>query len=199
MVAPALIAAAWNMPGTPEYWKELAPESAALLVEFGGADDAALDAHVVARARAPRASNELLQPAEFTRDARAGRARLDRARGAVRARRPAAPARHGADRRGRLRPPGADRRVRRATCRRCSAKHGFLPGVAGHASAGNLHFQLTPDFSKPEDLERYEAFMERARRADRGQVRRLAEGRARHRREHGAVRRARVGRRRRRR
>ncbi len=33
-------------------------------------------------------------------------------------------------------------------------------GVAGHASAGNLHFQLTPDFSKPEDIERYEAFME---------------------------------------
>jgi D-lactate dehydrogenase len=39
-------------------------------------------------------------------------------------------------------------------------EHGFLPGVAGHASAGNLHFMLTPDFSKPEDLERYDAFME---------------------------------------
>ncbi len=38
-------------------------------------------------------------------------------------------------------------------------EHGFLPGVAGHASAGNLHFMLTPDFAKPEDLERYEAFM----------------------------------------
>jgi D-lactate dehydrogenase len=37
--------------------------------------------------------------------------------------------------------------------------HGFLPGVAGHASAGNLHFMLTPDFAKQEDLERYEAFM----------------------------------------
>ena len=34
MVAPTLIAAAWNMPGTPERWKELPPESAALLVEF---------------------------------------------------------------------------------------------------------------------------------------------------------------------
>ena len=38
-------------------------------------------------------------------------------------------------------------------------EHGFLPGVAGHASAGNLHFMLTPDFAKPEDLDRYEAFM----------------------------------------
>ncbi len=38
-------------------------------------------------------------------------------------------------------------------------EHGFLPGVAGHASAGNLHFMLTPDFGEQEDLERYEAFM----------------------------------------
>ena len=38
-------------------------------------------------------------------------------------------------------------------------KHGFLPGVAGHASAGNLHFMLTPDFAEPEDRERYDAFM----------------------------------------
>ena len=39
-------------------------------------------------------------------------------------------------------------------------EHGFLPGVAGHASAGNLHFMLTPDFAKPEDLRRYDEFME---------------------------------------
>ena len=38
MVAPALIAAAWNMPGTPEYWRELPFESAALIVEFGAED-----------------------------------------------------------------------------------------------------------------------------------------------------------------
>ena len=38
-------------------------------------------------------------------------------------------------------------------------EHGFLTGVAGHASAGNLHFMLTPDFAEPGDRERYEAFM----------------------------------------
>ena len=38
-------------------------------------------------------------------------------------------------------------------------KHGFLPGVAGHASAGNLHFLLTPDFAKQADVERYDAFI----------------------------------------
>ena len=72
-------------------------------------------------------------------------------------------------------------------------KHGFLTGVAGHASAGNLHFLLTPSSREPADRDRYESFMTRAGRADRGQVRRLAEGRARHRAQHGALRRARVG------
>ena len=66
-------------------------------------------------------------------------------------------------------------------------EHGFLAGVAGHASAGNLHFMLTPDFAKQEDLERYEAFMARPGRADRRQVRRLAQGRARDRDQHGAL------------
>ena len=73
---------------------------------------------------------------------------------------------------GRLRLPGSAliiedvcvRPERIAECARdlqeLLAKHGFLVGVAGHAAAGNLHFQLTPDFSKPEDVERYEAFME---------------------------------------
>ena len=38
MVAPTLIAAAWNMPGTPEAGGSCRSTSAALLVEFGGAD-----------------------------------------------------------------------------------------------------------------------------------------------------------------
>ena len=52
MVAPALITAAWNMVGAPEEWSELPPESAVLLVEYGAATDAELDAQVAAgRAR----------------------------------------------------------------------------------------------------------------------------------------------------
>ncbi len=39
-------------------------------------------------------------------------------------------------------------------------KHGFLTSVAGHASAGNLHCLLTPNFGEPADLERYDAFMD---------------------------------------
>src|SRR5919106_3280368 len=44
MVAPALITAAWNMVGAPQEWKELPPESAVLLVEFGAESETELDA-----------------------------------------------------------------------------------------------------------------------------------------------------------
>jgi D-lactate dehydrogenase len=157
MVAPALIAAAWNMPGTPEYWKELPPGSAALLVEFGGSDDAELDDHV-RRAEEILAGQGTLRKPAFTRDA--GQIELawtvrEGLFGLV----------------GRLRPAGTaliveDVCVPPERIAECASdlqgllgKHGFLVGVAGHASAGNLHFQLTPDFSKAEDLARYEAFM----------------------------------------
>ncbi|MFI4985634.1 MAG: FAD-binding and (Fe-S)-binding domain-containing protein [Solirubrobacterales bacterium] len=158
MVAPALIAAAWNMNGTPEYWRELPFESAALILEFGGADDGTLDASQ-ARAAEILGRHELILPLRFTRE----REEIELAWtvreglfGLV----------------GRLRPPGTAliiedvcvRPERIAECARdlqaLLGKHEFLVGVAGHASAGNLHFQLTPDFSKPEDLERYHAFME---------------------------------------
>lgn len=158
MVAPALITAAWNMVGAPQEWKELDPTSAALLVEYGGATAAELDAQV-ARATELLGAHETIRPIDFTRDAEeietAWRVR-EGLQGLV----------------GRLRLPGTalileDVCVPPARIAECArdlqpllTEHGFLPGVAGHASAGNLHFMLTPDFSKPEDIERYEAFME---------------------------------------
>ncbi len=157
MVAPALIAAAWSLPDTPEHWRELPPESAALIVELAGDDDAQLDT-LEAAAMDVLGEHELIAPARFTRDHTeielAWRVR-EGLFGLV----------------GRLRAPGSAliiedvcvRPERIAECARdlqeMLGKHGFLVGVAGHASAGNLHFQLTPDFSKPEDIERYEAFM----------------------------------------
>ncbi|MHB8242233.1 MAG: FAD-binding and (Fe-S)-binding domain-containing protein [Solirubrobacteraceae bacterium] len=158
MVAPALIAAAWSLPGLPEHWRELPPESAALIVEFAGEDSGALDA-CEAAGEAALAPHELIAPARFTRDRdeieMAWRVR-EGLFGLV----------------GRLRAQGSAliiedvcvRPERIAECARdlqvLLGKHQFLVGVAGHASAGNLHFQLTPDFSKPEDITRYEAFME---------------------------------------
>jgi D-lactate dehydrogenase len=157
MVAPALITAAWNMVGAPQEWKELPPESAVLLVEYGGADAPALDAQV-GRAEEILASHELIRPLAFTRE-------LEEIELAWRVREGL----HGLI--GRVRPEGTalivedvcvpPARIAEAAkdLQALLGQHGFLPGVAGHASAGNLHFMLTPDFAKQEDLERYEAFM----------------------------------------
>jgi D-lactate dehydrogenase len=154
MVAPALITAAWNMVGAPQEWKELPPESAVLLVEYGDELDAQ-----VARAEKILASHELIRPLAFTREPEeielAWRVR-EGLHGLV----------------GRVRPEGTalivedvcvpPERIAEGAkdLQALLGEHGFLPGVAGHASAGNLHFMLTPDFAKQEDLERYEAFMQ---------------------------------------
>jgi D-lactate dehydrogenase len=159
MVAPALIVAAHNIPGAPEAWKELDPASAALLVEFGASSEAELDA-AEGRAAEVVAGHDLLAPPAFTRDEETIDA-FWRVREGL----------HGLV--GRLRPPGTALIVedvcvpppRIAECavelQALLGEHQFLTGVAGHASAGNLHFMLTPDFSKPEDIERYESFMEK--------------------------------------
>jgi D-lactate dehydrogenase len=157
MVAPALITAAWNMVGAPEEWKELPPESAVLLVEFGGADEAELDRYV-AGAMELLGSHETIRPIEFTREAEEIELSW-RVREGL----------HGLI--GKLRLPGTSLIVEDVCVpperiaegardlQALLGEHGFLPGVAGHASAGNLHFMLTPDFAKQEDLDRYEAFM----------------------------------------
>jgi D-lactate dehydrogenase len=158
MVAPALITAAWNMVGAPQEWKELPPESAVLLVEFGGEDEGDLAAQVL-RAEAILGSHELIRPLAFTQEPEevelAWRVR-EGLHGLI----------------GRVRPEGTALIVEDVCVppariaegakdlQALLGEHGFLPGVAGHASAGNLHFMLTPDFAKQEDLERYEAFMQ---------------------------------------
>jgi D-lactate dehydrogenase len=157
MVAPALIVAAYNMVGAPEEWKELPPESAVLLVEFGAETDAELDGYVAAAGEI-LASHETIRPIGFTRDAEeielAWRVR-EGLHGLV----------------GRVRLPGtalivedvcvSPERIAEGArdLQALLGEHGFLPGVAGHASAGNLHFMLTPDFAKQEDFDRYESFM----------------------------------------
>jgi D-lactate dehydrogenase len=157
MVAPALITAAWNMPGAPQEWKELPPESAVLLLEFGAETDSELDDYLAA-ANEILSAHETIRPIAFTRAAEeielAWRVR-EGLHGLV----------------GRLRLPGTALIVEdvcvpperiaegAADLQALLGEHGFLPGVAGHASAGNLHFMLTPDFAKQEDLDRYEAFM----------------------------------------
>jgi D-lactate dehydrogenase len=157
MVAPTLIAAAWNMPGTPERWKELPPDSAALLVEFRAEDPAELDSLETEALEILREYEPIDEPGfsrEHERVEMLWRVR-EGMQGLLAA----------------MRAPGVTMiiedicvppaRVAEAAedVRALLLAHGFLAGVAGHASAGNLHFLLTPNFGEPADLERYDRFM----------------------------------------
>ncbi len=157
MVAPTLIAAAYNMPGTPARWKDLPLESAALLIEFRSDDEAALDA-LEAGALEILAERKLTEPARFSRD-----------RGEIEMLWHVREGLHGLL--ASMRAPGQQliiedvcvppARIAEAAedLRALLGEHGFLQGVAGHASAGNLHFMLTPNFGERADMERYDAFM----------------------------------------
>ncbi|HKJ36806.1 MAG TPA: FAD-binding and (Fe-S)-binding domain-containing protein [Solirubrobacterales bacterium] len=159
MVAPALMVAANSIPGTPGEWKELPIESAALLIEFGGIEENDL-AKAEARADDVLEAHEKLGLADWTRDPERIELNWQVREGL-----------HGLV--GQMRPEGTSLIVedicvapeRMADCagrvRELLGEHGFLTGVAGHTSAGNLHFMLTPDFSKPEDRERYDSFLEK--------------------------------------
>ncbi len=157
MVNPTLIAAAYTLPGVPERWKELPPEGAVLLVELRTADEAELDG-LEERAYAALAECSLLEEARFTR-AREETAVFWLVREGM------------AGIVGAMRPQGTSL-INEDVCVRPErvaelvldlqallGKHGFLTGVAGHASAGNMHFLLTPALGEPADRDRYEAFM----------------------------------------
>jgi D-lactate dehydrogenase len=159
MVAPTLIAAAYNMPGTPERWQTLPPGSAALLVEFRADDADALNAPEQ-QALEILDGRPLVDPPAFSRDP-AEIEMLWRVREGMQGLLAA------------VRPPGVQliiedvcvppARVAEAAkdLQALLGQHGFLPGMAGHASAGNLHFLLTPNFGEPDDLKRYDAFMQK--------------------------------------
>ena len=158
MIAPALMVAASNISGAPQDWLQLPPTSAALLVEFGAESDGELD-KLVAGAEEILREHELIKPPDFTRDPERIEVSWTVREGL-----------HGLI--GRFRPPGTSliiedvcvppERIAESArdIQALLGEYGFLPGVAGHASAGNLHFMLTPDFSKQEDTDRYEGFME---------------------------------------
>jgi D-lactate dehydrogenase len=157
LVAPTLIAAANNIPGTPERWKELPPASAALLIELSSDREEELDGPE-REALGVLDGRALVDPPRFTREHEeielVWRVR-EGMQGLLAAVRPpgvqlihedvCVPPAHLAEMAGEL--------------QALLSKHGFLPGVAGHAYAGNLHFLLTPNFGEPADLERYDAFM----------------------------------------
>ena len=141
----------------PPEWNEAPDDAAAILVEFRSDDETEL-AHREARALEVLAGRPMVRPAQFTRDPGLTEVYW-RVREGL----------HGLL--GKLRPRGTSLMIEdvcvpperiaeaAADVRELLARHGFLPGVAGHASAGNLHFMLTPTFTDPADRDRYEAFM----------------------------------------
>ena len=141
----------------PPEWNDAPNDAAAILVEFRSDDEAEL-ARREARGLEVFAGRPVIYPAQFTRDPELTEVYW-RVREGL----------HGLL--GKLRPRGTSLMIEdvcvrperiaeaAADVRELLGRHGFLPGVAGHASAGNLHFMLTPAFSDPADRDRYEAFM----------------------------------------
>ncbi|HEY2400560.1 MAG TPA: FAD-binding oxidoreductase, partial [Steroidobacteraceae bacterium] len=143
MVAPALTAAGQAFAETPCYWRTLDPKAAALLVEIGAEDSGSLEAtqhRVLELARTAR----LIQPVEFTSVAEAVELAWHVREGLL-------------GLIGKNRPEGStlitedvcfppERLVQGVhDLQELLAKHGFIPGVAGHAAHGNLHFTLVAD------------------------------------------------------
>jgi D-lactate dehydrogenase len=141
----------------PQEWEDAPWDAAAILVEFRSDDPAEL-AERQAAAEKVLDEHKLIQPAKFSTEPEVTELYW-RVREGM----------HGLV--GKMRPPHtalivedvcvAPERIAEAAkdVRELLGEHGFLPGVAGHASAGNLHFMLTPEFSQESELERYEKFM----------------------------------------
>jgi D-lactate dehydrogenase len=141
----------------PAEWNEAPNDAAAILVEFRSDDEVELAAREAA-ALEILAGRPALRPPRFTRDAHETKV-FWRVREGL----------HGLL--GKLRPQGTSliiedvcvppERIAEAAAdvRELLGAHGFLPGVAGHASAGNLHFMLTPTLTDAADRDRYDAFM----------------------------------------
>ena len=157
MIAPALTAAGEAFPGTPAYWRSLDPKAAALLVEFGAPDEAAL-AEAQAKVAELVKPLKLLSPLSFTSLTEAVELAWHVREGLL-------------GLVGKQRPPGT-MLITEDVCfpparlaqgahdlQELLAKHGFNPGVAGHAAHGNLHFTLVARLDEAEGRARYSAFM----------------------------------------
>ena len=180
-------------PGLPEGIGALGPDGAALLVETRAPDRATLGEQILA------IETKLAVTAGGGRSSlldrrRRMRAPLERAQGHVPFGGRDATRRHDRHHRGR-RLPGAAPRRGDARLQRLLAEHGYADAIIfGHALEGNLHFVFTQDFNAAAEVERYRGFMDALCPDGRRTLRRLAQGRARHRPQHRAIRRARMGR-----
>ena len=154
----ASLRAVEGKPGVPERWRALPEDATGLLVEFRAAS-AAARGEAERRARATLAGLRLLEPAEFTTD-------------------PALAAQYWTVRSGLLASVGGARPsgtsfILEDVCfpperladgaldlQALFARHGYAGVIFGHASAGNLHFLITPSLNEPAEVARFDAFMQ---------------------------------------
>lgn len=144
-------------PGVPDRWKSLGEKATALLVEFRASGKEKL-------AEAEKAANEVLhglqlvEAGDFTKD-------------------PHIAAQFWAVRNGLLpsvggRRPSGTSLILEDVCfppdrladgavdlQQVIARHNYKGYVFGHASAGNLHFLITPSFNSPAETQRFDAFL----------------------------------------
>jgi D-lactate dehydrogenase len=145
-------------PGVPDRWKTLPKEATALLVEFREPTPESLD-EIGKKAQSVLDSLQLLEKAAFTRD-------------------PHLAAEYWTIRSGLLPSIGGARVsgtsvILEDVCftpdkfadaaldlQQLFPRHGYHGVVFGHASAGNLHFLITPSLNTEADVERFDAFMQ---------------------------------------
>jgi D-lactate dehydrogenase len=158
LVDRASLRAVEGKPGVPDRWRALPDGATGLLVEFREPDEAARAA-AAERAAGVLSPLTLLEPAQFTRD-------------------PVLAAQYWNVRSGLLpsvggaRPSGSSF-ILEDVCfpparladgaldlQSLFRKHGYEGVVFGHASAGNLHFLVTPFLNDPREVERFDAFMQ---------------------------------------
>jgi D-lactate dehydrogenase len=144
-------------PGVPSHWRSLSEGATALLVEFREADAERLAQAEVA-AREVLGSLALVEGADFTRDTALARQFWQVRSGLL-------PSVGGA------RPSGSSF-ILEDVCfpperladgaldiQALFRKHGYAGVIFGHASAGNLHFLITPSLNEPAEVKRYARFM----------------------------------------
>jgi D-lactate dehydrogenase len=157
MVAPALTAAGNAFAHTPCYWRTLDPKAAALLVEVGAEDAASLET-TQQQVLELASTAKLIRPIEFTSVEEAVELAWhvrEGLLGLIGKHRPEGSTLITEDV---CFPPGRLAQGARDV-QDLLAKHGFIPGVAGHAAHGNLHFTLVADFGDAEGRSRYADFM----------------------------------------
>ncbi|HMK73194.1 MAG TPA: FAD-binding and (Fe-S)-binding domain-containing protein, partial [Myxococcaceae bacterium] len=145
-------------PGVPDRWRSLGDQATALLVEFREPDAAGL-ARAESAARRVLGGLSLVEAADFTEDAALARQYWQVRSGLL-------PSVGGA------RPSGSSF-ILEDVCfpperladgaldlQALFRKHGYAGVIFGHASAGNLHFLITPSLNEPAEVRRYARFME---------------------------------------